>query len=99
MSDEYIKRKDALLRAIGDANSYFLIQMLPAEDVAPVRHAHWIKDEYWSEGYGMGEVYGYYYKCSDCGETVQGDYKECTDKYCRNCGAKMDEKLPEGGSF
>ena len=75
------------------------IDLIPSADVAPVRHAHWIKDEYWSEGTGMGEVYGYYYKCSDCGETVQGDYKECTDKYCRNCGAKMDEKLPKGGSF
>ena len=99
MSNEYIKKKDAILRAIDDVNSYYLIQMLPAEDVAPIRHAHWIKGEYWSEGTGMGEVYGYYYKCSDCGETVQGGYKKCTDKYCRNCGAKMDEKLPKGGSF
>ena len=33
---DYIKKKDALLRAIDDVNSYFLIQMLPAEDVAPV---------------------------------------------------------------
>lgn len=99
---DYIKREDALDVVAyydGWGVPYKVIKNLLSADVAPVRHAHWIKDEYWSEGTGMGEIYGYYYKCSDCGETVQGDYKECTDKYCRNCGAKMDEKLPKGGSF
>lgn len=55
-----------------------------------ILHAHWIKEDYWSEGYGMGEVYGYYYRCSNCGKVVRG-FTKCEDKYCRECGAKMDE--------
>lgn len=67
-------------------------KMVKSADVAPVRHAHWIKEEYWSEGVGMGEIYGYYYRCSNCGDSVQGGYRKCDDKYCRNCGARMDEE-------
>ena len=44
----------------------------------------WIKTTPWSYGGGMGEVYGYYQKCSNCG-------KEFMDKsnFCPNCGARM----------
>lgn len=44
----------------------------------------WIKTTPWSYGSGMGEVYGYYQKCSNCG-------KEFMDKsnFCPNCGARM----------
>lgn len=55
-------------------------------------HAHWIKEDYWSEGYGTSEIFGYYYRCSNCGKTVRGGYGKCEDKFCRGCGAKMDEK-------
>ena len=105
MSEEYIKKSDIqygyypvapilkdgsiMWKNIAFANE---IDMIPPADVAPVRHAHWIKEEYWSEGVDMGEVYGYYYRCSNCGDSVQGGYRECDDKYCRNCGAKMDEE-------
>lgn len=44
----------------------------------------WRKTTPWSYGGGMGEVYGYYQKCSNCG-------KEFMDKsnFCPNCGAHM----------
>ncbi len=50
----------------------------------------WINGDFWSEGCGMGETYGYYYKCSECGTEVNGDYKECKYNFCPNCGAKME---------
>ena len=50
---------------------------------------HWIRRDYWNEGVGMGESYGYYYQCSECKEIIQGGYIKCDDKYCPNCGAKM----------
>lgn len=53
-----------------------------AADVAPVRHGRWI-------GYD-----GDSWKCSICGEEDCYAYdlnvNRFTDKYCPNCGAKMD---------
>ena len=87
---EYINRE----RARFEAKRYFknmdeiqedldmLFCMLPAENVAPVRHGRWEKQS------GL-------YSCSECGKTcpydVQADvieYWACN--YCPNCGAKMD---------
>ena len=50
------------------------------------KQGEWIKTTPWSYGAGMGEVYGYYQKCSNCG-------KEFMDKsnFCPNCGARMKE--------
>ena len=47
-------------------------------DVEPVKHGHWIC---------MGDCG--VTKCSCCGWTIE-EYIE--DKYCRDCGAKMDGK-------
>lgn len=56
---------------------------LPAADVAPVRHGHWI---------AMGDCG--VTRCSCCGWSIE----ECIeDKYCRECGAKMDGKEGENG--
>lgn len=49
----------------------------------------WIRREYWSEGVGMGESYGFYYECSNCGEQQKGGYDNCGINYCPDCGAKM----------
>ena len=49
----------------------------------------WLKRDYWSEGVGMGETYGYYYQCSECKKMVKGGYISCDDKFCSNCGADM----------
>lgn len=97
--DEYINRK----RARFEAEHYFkgldniqedldmLFCMLPAEDVAPVRHGQWVLlDECYNEG-----VY-----CSACHKKV---YKKCyanqkiKSKFCPHCGAKMDGGAGNGG--
>ncbi len=49
----------------------------------------WIKDKPWSEGAGMGESYGYYWKCDQCNHIVKGDWAECGDNFCSECGADM----------
>lgn len=53
------------------------IKDIPSADVEPVRHGHWINDI----GYAG-------WTCSECGNH-EGNK---TDKYCSNCGAKMDKE-------
>ena len=60
-----------------------MIELLPAADVAEVKHGKWI--EY---------PRAHYFKCSECKETVP--YKKAVlirgkrkYKYCPHCGAKM----------
>lgn len=57
-----------------------LLQNSETADVAPVIHAHWIRDA----------IYRIYWFCSNCGAFVQGLAGE---HYCRQCGAKMDEEV------
>lgn len=79
MADEYIRREDAIKIAerYGLANGPVLgrhtgladciaseILSLPAADVAPVRHGHWIKDDFFSDEVNNGE------KCSQRGELI-----------------------------
>ena len=57
------------------------INEIPAADVAPVVHGHWIRQD---ESFTR-------YKCSnpECGvENCSG-----FENYCPNCGAKMDEEV------
>lgn len=49
----------------------------------------WIRDRYWSRGVGMGEEYGFFYKCSMCEYEVESGYTRCGFNYCPNCGARM----------
>ena len=49
---------------------------IPAADVAPVVHGHWIDDSY-----------GFYH-CSECG--WEWDYPEMVTPYCPHCRARMD---------
>lgn len=85
---EYIEREKVLSKAapvegcFSDMISAYDVIMLPAADVAPVRHGRWEKKR------GL-------YSCSECGKTcpydVQADvieYWACN--YCPKCGAKMD---------
>ena len=53
-----------------------IFRILPASDVAPVKHGRWIE-------YRQGRWT--YAKCSKC-ETVH----DVMTNYCPNCGAKMD---------
>ncbi len=51
------------------------IKSIPAADVVPVVHGHWIED---------GDVK----ICSECGE--EHCWQEYRASYCEDCGAKMD---------
>ena len=49
----------------------------------------WIRDRYWSRGVGMGEEYGFFYKCSMCEYEVEDGYTRCGFNFCPYCGADM----------
>ena len=68
------------------------VKEAPTADVVPVRHGKWCKKNYWSTGIGMGESYGYWYSCSECGEQVKGGYDRCGVNFCPSCGADMRSK-------
>lgn len=60
---------------------YEKIDNAPAEDVAPVVHAKWIK---YSDGI---------WECSHCGAYITKDMNDVLPQYyCRGCGAKMGEE-------
>lgn len=73
-------RRDKCSQFWADTIRYFEKQInnLDDYDVEPVRHGYWI---------AMGDCG--VTKCSCCGWSIE----ECIeDKYCRECGAKMDGK-------
>ena len=81
---EYIERERAM--QIAFTSPFFSnalmeeIKVIPAADVAPVIHAHWIRQD---ESFTR-------FKCSnpECSaENFSG-----FENYCPNCGAKMDEE-------
>lgn len=62
------------------------IEALPTEDVAPVVHGRWI---------GAPLCGNDNCRCSACGSwhNIHANLRgEIMQKYCPNCGAKMDEK-------
>lgn len=80
---EYVEREKVLSKAapvegcFSDMISAYDVVMLPAADVAPVRHGRW-------RCHGDCGVT----ECSVCGWSIEeyvGDYA-----YCPNCGARMD---------
>lgn len=54
------------------------IDNAPTVDAAPVVHARWVYI-YWCE-----------FKCSNCGNLSKSTPIKGKEKYCSNCGAKMD---------
>ena len=92
--DEYINRE----RARFEAKRYFknmdeiqedldmLFCMLPAENVAPVRHGRWIEQERYT--------FGVMYDCSVCGNRILDNGHSWN--YCPNCGADMRGSNDEG---
>lgn len=96
MADEYIRRDDFIQhlekckKGAAVTNLVWAAIMaierdvrdMPAADVAPVRHGHWIKDEFFSDEVNNGE------KCSQCGELI--GWFGNLPKYCSGCGALMD---------
>lgn len=86
---EYIEREDAIKAAKhawakGLEPSQY-IEIIPAADVAEVRHGKWITP-HWCNSTSCAN-------CSECGfEAQHGEYQGVQDYYklCPSCGAKMD---------
>lgn len=80
---EYVSREDVTQavvayiwsQPISASRIAKVINNIPAADVEPVRHGHWIED-------------GDYQVCSECGEEHAWD--EYRASFCEACGAKMD---------
>ena len=73
------KYNDGEISAYSTAMS--VVELAPAEDVAPVHHGRWIKDE-------SSRIA---YRCSVC--DVLQHWSVIQDgryKYCPNCGSRMD---------
>ena len=80
---EYIEREKVLSKAapmegcFSDMISAYDVILLPAADVAPVRHGRWVK-------YQIPPIIC----CSNCDWAT--DVEEKNFQYCPNCGVKMD---------
>ena len=84
---EYIEREalvERLKKEGCDCEWLWAILDIPAADVVPVKHGHWISlDDYFEDA-----------QCSECGDALVigdcsfNDFCECY-KFCPNCGAKM----------
>ena len=62
------------------------ISDMPAADVAPVIHAHWVSASK-KQGVNIGM------KCSLCGARIKNsEFFHGNHNYCHKCGARMDEK-------
>lgn len=69
---------------------FYRINNAPTIEDRP--QGEWIRDRYWSRGTGMGEEYGFFYKCSLCEYEVENGYTRCGFNYCPYCGAKMERE-------
>ena len=84
---EYIEREKVLSKAapvegcFSDMISAYDVIMLPAADVAPMRHGRWIEHKHFHHDHYIDSTY----ECSDC--NVE---EPLTSDYCPNCGARMD---------
>ena len=98
--DEYISKESAIsifeakaeMAVCTPAQSYFhkaakMIELLPAADVAPVRHGRWI---YAKTYYDADEC-----NCSLCGQLMTTAINKRMN-FCPNCGAKMDGGVDDG---
>ena len=92
--DEYIARCKFLDYMKGTSryfNVKFDIENFPAADVAPVVHGRWI---------GAPLCGNDNCRCSECGSwhNVHANLRgEIIQKYCPNCGAKMDLEETDNG--
>lgn len=88
---EYLERETAVMRLMQDgcsAKNVQTIMVLPAADVAPVRHGRWIT---WDEA-GNDIPSPHRHECSVCHDAAQVlvNGVELLSDYCPNCGARMD---------
>ena len=78
---EYIEREalvERLKKEECDCEWLWAILDIPAADVVPVRHGHWIYENFYTH-------------CSVCGKMAIYDKygQEAESDYCPRCGAKM----------
>lgn len=66
------------------------VDAIPSADVAPVRHAKVIDKIY--DDHETIKPWDYRYYCSACKIPMRDSW----NKYCPNCGAKMDGGLSDG---
>lgn len=74
-------------RKVTQSNVRHAILNQPAEDAEIVKHGHWVsmKAPTWE---------GHHWYCSCCEGHIVTRYPEYPeDKWCKNCGAKMDEEV------
>jgi hypothetical protein len=74
------------------------IEDLPSVTPQP-KVGKWIKAGEWSKGFGMGEIYGWFYECSECSKQVKGSYDGCNYNYCPYCGSDNRDLESLGKSF
>lgn len=86
---DYFSRPYSHEETYSDTEVIEALNKLPS---IPNKEGHWIQGNAWSEGCGMGESYGFFYTCSECGNKVRGDYDKCCIKFCDECGADMRQK-------
>ncbi len=65
-----------------------VIDRQPAIEAEPLRYGKWIKKKVDPP---IPNIPEYYYVCSECDKSGM-----IHDKYCRNCGAKMDGGISYG---
>jgi hypothetical protein len=88
---DYIER-DGAISVVSYCECYRAVRALeelPAADVEPVVHSHWIYKVDYSAGSDDDFCCPSYYECARCGRTTKD-----SEPYC-HCGAKMDEKEEE----
>lgn len=87
MSD-LISRQAAIDAIFGRSHEIIKMRIgnLPSADRP---QGEWVRDRYWSRGAGMGEEYGFFYKCSLCEYEVESGYTRCGFNFCPYCGADM----------
>lgn len=81
-------------RAISLLGCRILTMIDNAPTIEPIR-GEWVRDRYWSRGIGMGEEYGFFYKCSLCEYEVENGYTRCGFNFCPYCGADMRAEQTE----
>lgn len=94
-TDEWAKGYDSAID-----NAINIIESMPAADVAPVRHGHWIRPD-------VPNTRSYKWQCSECAQIAywlhygnRGNKNIiCKYSYCPNCGAKMNMDGDKNGLF
>lgn len=92
---EYLIRQSDAIKVVRHSSMEFIDadtrqKLIEAIPTIEQKCGEWIRDKYWSRGVGMGEDYGFFYKCSLCEYEVESGYIRCDFNYCPNCGARME---------